>query len=417
MAEYFIRGGRKICGEVIPHGAKNAALPILAASILMKDESVFYNCPDITDVTVMKGILASLGCRVITGEGQVSVDSRGVSCCAVPDDLMNKMRSSVFLAGPLLARCGKVFIGRPGGCSIGARPIDLHIKAFELMGAVPRYMDGGVLLSAEKLKGAEIILDYPSVGATENVMMAALGAEGTTVIHNAAREPEIADLQQYLTSCGGKVRGAGTSRIIIEGGHSLRGCCYTIMPDRIEAGTYLLAAAATGGKIQVKNFNGSWLKKLCRMLKSAGCEVITGADHIRLKAPARLYPAGCLRTAPYPGFPTDLQPQFTAVMTRAAGETRVEERVFESRFAFARQLIKMGADIEISSRIAIIKGNEFLRGTTVEAQDLRGGAALVLAGLMAQGTTVVRNTEFIERGYCSLHAELNRLGAEIYRWT
>jgi UDP-N-acetylglucosamine 1-carboxyvinyltransferase len=415
MSEYIIRGGRRIEGEFTPGGAKNAALPILAASIMTDDENVFYRCPQISDVEVMKEIITALGCDVREENEALVVDSRGITCCEVPDNLMSKMRSSVFLAGPLLARCGKALISKPGGCCIGRRPIDLHIKAFAEMGASVEFTGAGVMLTSGKLRGADIVLDYPSVGATENIMMAATGAVGTTVIHNAAREPEVADLQRYLVSCGAVIRGAGTSKIVIEGSSCLHGAEHKIITDRIEAGTYLMAAACTGGKLTLKDVDPSWLKNCCRILRFTGCDIRKSGSEIELSAPERLYSAGKIRTNPYPGFPTDMQPQLTAIMSRAIGESHVEETVFENRYGFIKELLKMGADIEIFRGIAIIKGNEKLRGTRVRAEDLRGGAAIVLAALMAEGDTVVEGVEYIERGYSSFHRQLRRLGADIDR--
>ncbi len=415
MAEYIINGGRRICGEFVPNGAKNAALPILAASVLTKDINCFYKCPEIADVIAMKDILRSLGCTVKRQDGVLIVDSSGIKCCEIPVELMKKMRSSVFLAGPLLVRCGRAVISQPGGCCIGKRPIDLHINALEKLGAHVDETEEGLVLTASKLKGANILLDYPSVGATENVMMAALGAEGVTVIHNAAREPEIIDLQNYLNRCGAEIYGAGTSRITITGCRKLSGTSYTIMSDRIEAGTFLMAAACTGGYLSVKEIDPGWLKNCCRLLRFSGCEVIKRPGEILLSAPERLYSTGKIKTGPYPGFSTDLQPQFAAIMATAMGTTMIEETVFENRYGFTKELIKMGADIEISRGIAIIKGKEFLMGTRTEAADLRGGAALVLAALAARGKSAVRNTGFIERGYCGFHLELGRLGADIER--
>ena len=415
MAEYYIRGGRKIEGEFTPHGAKNAALPLLAAAILTDGESTFRRCPEISDVAVMKTILKQLGCRV-SGNGEVfCVNSSGLNCCEIREELMKKMRSSVFLAGPLLARCGRVLISQPGGCSIGLRPIDLHIRAFKKMGACVEEAENGVLITSQGLRGADIYLDFPSVGATENVMMAATGASGTTVIHNAAREPEVADLQDYLVRCGAKISGGGTSRIVIEGGYALHGAEHEIIPDRIEAATYLMAAAGTGGKIRLKNVNPLWLKACCRFLRFAGCDIRKNELEIVLDAPERLYSIGKIRTAPYPGFPTDMQPMLTAIMSRAIGETHVEETVFENRYGFIKELLKMSADIEIFRGIAIIKGKELLSGACVRAQDLRGGAALVLAGLMARGETSVKETEYIERGYSGFPEGLRALGADIDR--
>ena len=415
MAEYIIRGGRPVNGEFVPHGAKNAALPILAASILTGGENIFFRCPDISDVVTMKKILRHLGCRIQEDRNSLVVDSSGVTCCEVPSDLMRKMRSSIFLAGPLLARCGRAVISQPGGCSIGKRPIDLHIKALEKLGASVEQRDEEVILTASKLRGTDIVLDYPSVGATENIMMAALAADGVTVIHNAAKEPEIVDLQKYLVKCGAGIQGAGSPRIVIEGRCSLRGCSHEMMADRIEAGTFLMAAACTGGKIAVKKIEPAWLKTCCRFLRFSGCDLRKFNDAIELKAPERLYSTGKVKTGPYPGFATDLQPQFTALMASALGETHMEETVFENRFGFVKELLKMGADVEIFRRIAIIKGKEFLCGTRIAAADLRGGAALVLAGLSARGETRIDNIEFIERGYCGFHKELRRLGADIDR--
>lgn len=415
MAEYLIRGGKRICGEFTPHGAKNAVLPILAASLLTGDESIIRNCPDISDVSVMVEILRSVGCETEKNGDVLTVNSRGLTCCHVPVDLMQKMRSSVFLAGALLARCGKAVISQPGGCSIGRRPIDIHIKALKKMGVRVEEENGFVVLCADMLHGANITFDYPSVGATENIMMAAAKAHGTTVIHNAAREPEIVDLQNYLVKCGSRIHGAGTSKVIIEGCQLMHGCDHNVMADRIEAGTILMAAACTGGEIRLKNFDPSLLRNCCRVLRFAGCDLKKGRDELIAAAPRRLYAVGKVRTGPHPGFPTDLQPQLTAVMAAANGETRIEETVFESRFGFAKELIKLGADIEIFHRIAIIKGNEFLKGNRIKASDLRGGAALVLAGLASGGETVVENIEFIERGYCCFHEELSKLGADIDR--
>ena len=415
MAEYVIRGGNPLTGEFVPHGAKNAALPILAASILTGDENVFFRCPDISDVVTMKRILNCLGCRIYEEREVLIVDSRSIKCCEVPGELMKKMRSSIFLAGPLLVRCGKAVISQPGGCSIGRRPIDLHIRAMKMLGAAVRETEDGIVLTAGKLRGTDINLDFPSVGATENLMMAALGAEGVTVIHNAAREPEIVDLQNYLVKCGAVISGAGSSRIVIEGRRPLRGAGYEIMADRIEAGTFLMAAACTGGSLAVKKIDPEWLKTCCRLLRFSGCSIRKFSDAIELKAPERLYAAGKVKTGPYPGFATDLQPQFAVLMASALGESRIEETVFENRFGFVKELLKMGADIEIFRRIAIIKGKEFLCGARISAGDLRGGAALVLAGLAARGETQIENTEFIERGYCGFHRELRKLGADIDR--
>lgn len=415
MAEYIIGGGHRLEGEFRVHGAKNSALPILAASLLTGGENIFYNCPEISDVKAMKDILSSLGCRVRDSGGVLIVDSKGMKCCEIPDVLMKKMRSSVFLTGALLARCGMAVISQPGGCSIGKRPIDLHIKALRQMGVTVEARNEQLVFSADRLYGADIHLDYPSVGATENIMLAAMGAKGDTVIRNCAKEPEIVDLQNYLNHCGAKIKGAGTSKIVIKGDSKLYGACYEIMGDRIEAGTFLMAAAGTGGEMFLNGIDPGLIRNCLRILRFVGCNIKKRDDGIWLKAPSKLYPIGSLKTGPYPGFPTDMQPQLTALMTCAMGVTHIEETVFENRFGFTRELTKMGADIEILGRFAIIKGTNFLYGNRVTAPDLRGGAALVIAGLMGRGRTVIEDVEHIERGYCDLHIELSRLGAEIDR--
>lgn len=415
MESYHIRGGNPISGEYIVKGAKNATLPILAASIVTGEENVFSNCPQISDVIIMREILKALGCRIEDAGGRVLINTAGADQYQVPQELMEKMRSSIFLVGPLLTRCGKAVISEPGGCAIGKRPIDIHIKALSQLGVMIEEKDQQLIFTGNQMSGANIILDFPSVGATENVMTAALGAQGETVIHNCAREPEIVDLQKYLNSCGAKINGAGTSRIVIKGGLPLHGTCHNIMGDRIEAGTFLMAAAGTGGELVIKGMETEHLKSLVKLLRYAGCKIKRQPNYIWLKGPDRLYSVGKFQTNPYPGFPTDLQPQFTAIMTAAIGESKIEEKIFENRFKYTRQLIKMGADIEIFQRTAIIEGVESLQGAQVVAEDLRGGAALVLAGLMAEGQTVVENIGFIERGYCNLHEELNKLGGDIGR--
>ncbi len=415
MESYHIRGGNPISGEHAVSGAKNAALPILAASIVTGEENIFSGCPRIADTAIMREILRHLGCKTLFSGDRLLVDASGLDGEEIPKALMEKMRSSIFLVGPLLTRRGRAVISQPGGCAIGKRPIDIHIKALSQLGADIQEKDGQLIFTGTKLTGANILLDFPSVGATENVMMAALGAQGETVIHNSAREPEIMDLQDYLNQCGARIKGAGTSRIIVKGGYPLHGASHEIMGDRIEAGTYLMAAAGTEGELVVTGIEADTIKSLLKYLRHAGCRIKKQPGQIWLKGPKRLASAGRMQTAPYPGFPTDLQPQLSAVMTMAEGKTRVEETIFENRFQYAKQLIKMGADIEIFQRIAIIKGVDFLQGGRVTAEDLRGGAALVLAGLMAQGETIVEQTGFIERGYCDLPEGLKKLGGDINR--
>lgn len=415
MESYQIRGGNPISGEHAVSGAKNAALPMLAASIVTGEENVFAGCPRISDTLIMREILCHLGCKILPSGGQLLVDASGLHEEEVPKALMKKMRSSIFLIGPLLTRCGRAIISQPGGCAIGKRPIDIHIEALSQLGADIEERGDQLIFTGTRLTGANILLDFPSVGATENVMLAALGAQGETVIHNSAREPEIVDLQNYLNGCGAQIKGAGTSRIVIKGGNPLHGTCHTIMGDRIEAGTYLMAAAGTGGELVVKGTEADTIKHLLKCLQHAGCRIKNNAGEIWLKGPERLVAAGKIRTAPYPGFPTDLQPQFGAIMAKAKGGTHIEETIFENRFQYAKQLIKMGADIEISERTVIIRGVDVLQGRHVAAEDLRGGAALVLAGLMAQGETIVENTGFIERGYCDFPEGLKKLGGDVNR--
>lgn len=414
MESYHIRGGNPITGEYTVKGAKNAVLPILAASVITEDESCFLNCPDISDVADMVQILEALGCRIVRDEeGQITVHAETMTRCEVPCDLMKKIRSSVFLAGPLLARCGRAVISQPGGCAIGSRPLDIHIRGFHQLGVKIEEKDRKYILNGETMMGANIILDFPSVGATENLMTAALGAKGETVLHNVAKEPEIIQLQDYLNQCGARIRGAGTSTISIKGQPRLHGCGHRIMGDRIEAGTFLLAAAGTGGELTVNGIDPVWVRSLTRILKGAGCKIRKTENGLHLAAPQRLKLSGKIQTEPYPGFPTDLQPQLAAAFATGDGKVRIQEKIFENRFQYINQLRKMGADIEFSGRIAIIKGVKSLQGATLEAEDLRGGAALVLAGLMAEGETTVRNVHYIERGYCRFHEALKELGGDI----
>lgn len=413
MGEYIIRGGSRLGGEVGISGAKNAVLPILAASVLTGDESVFLRCPEITDVENMLKILQSLGCRIRRDGGIISVDSSLLSGCSIPEDLMKEMRSSIFLAGSLLARCGEAVISSPGGCSIGSRPVDMHIDGLRKLGADIVYEGDLIHMRAASLKGTEIRLDYPSVGATENLMLAATAAEGITRISNSAREPEIVDLQKYINCCGGCVKGAGTGVIEIYGKRRLCGCMYEVMPDRIEAGTYLLMVLAAGGEILLNGIARETLLSLLGVLEDGGCDIGYDRNAIWARSNGREKLSGIVCTAPYPGFPTDLQAQFAAFLTRTGDRCVVKESVFENRTGYAKELKKMGADIEISQKEVIIRSTNILCGTAVTAEDLRGGAALVIAGLMAQGSTVVRNTKYIKRGYSRFADNIKRLGGDI----
>lgn len=413
LYNYHIKGGRRLSGEVEISGAKNAVLPILAASVITSGENVFTGCPEISDVDSMIKILKALGCRVSQSGQSLCVDASFLSKCRIPEAFMKEMRSSVFLAGSLLARCGEAVISNPGGCRIGERPIDLHIDGLSRMGAHVRQTEDRIIIKSGKLKGADIALAYPSVGATENLMLAATAADGITRIRNSAREPEIVDLQEYINACGGCVKGAGSDVIEITGGKKLHGCCHRVIPDRIEAATYLLMALATGGEILLKGADRRTMGALISLLEQGGYYIGEDAGGIRAKAAGREKLCCNVSTAPYPGFPTDMQPQLTAFLTRSGRGSVIEENIFENRFGYAKQLKKMGADIEISEKKVIIKDNNILCGTDVEAEDLRGGAALVMAGLMAEGDTVVKNTKYIKRGYGKLEEKIRLIGGDI----
>ena len=413
MESYHIKGGKPLSGKVQVSGAKNAALPILAASVMTRGENVISRCPAITDVDSMANILKALGCKVSQAGELLSVNADFMSRCRIPDEMMKGMRSSVFLAGSLLTRCGEAVISNPGGCDIGARPIDIHIDGLARLGAHIQRTDESIVIRGHRLKGADITLSYPSVGATENVMLAAIGAEGTTVIRNSAREPEIVDLQNYINACGGCIGGAGTGTITIKGRTPLTGCAHAILPDRIEAGTYLLMALGTGGEIVLEGINEYLMAPLVRLLKEAGYAMNSHSDCIWVKAFGGERICRHICTGPYPGFPTDLQPQLTAFLTRNGEGSIIEENIFERRFEYAKELKKMDADIEIFEKQAIIRSNKMLYGTHVEAKDLRGGAALIIAGVMAEGDTVVANTKYIKRGYSGLKEKIGLLGGEI----
>lgn len=420
MENYHITGGNKLRGRVEVSGAKNAALPVLAATVMTGGESLLSSCPQISDVQSMMRILRALGCRINADGDVLAINADSMTECRIPDELMKEMRSSVFLAGALLTRCGEAVISNPGGCDIGKRPIDMHIDGLRKLGVEVSRTDSHIILKSGKLRGADIVLPYPSVGATENIMMAALSAEGITRIINSAAEPEIVDLQNYINRCGGCVKGAGTGTITIYGGKKLHGCRYSIMPDRIEAGTYLIMALATGGEIFLDGITAELLMPLAELLQSAGFTLKSGRDakrgdngYIYAKASGTEQISCKVCTSPYPGFPTDLQPQITTLLTKIGAGSAVEENIFEKRMEYVKQLKKMGADIEMSQKKVIINNNNILCGDDVEAQDLRGGAALVIAGLMARGQTIVRNTKYIKRGYSGLKEKVKGLGGEI----
>lgn len=336
---YRINGGRKLFGEVKISGAKNAVLPILAASVITKGENIFELCPEISDVDSMLKILSALGCSVEKDGDKIKVDATGISRWKIPDELMKEMRSSVFLAGSLLSRFGEAVISNPGGCNIGKRPIDIHINGLKQMGAeIERTVDS-IIIKADRLKPAKIKLEYPSVGATENLLLAAVSAKGKTIIENSAREPEIIDLQDYINKCGGCVSGAGTGRIEVYGGKSLRGCIYKIMPDRIEAGTYALMAAAAGGKVKLQGAQGKYLESFINILKQGGLNLNCTENDITLESEGNEVISADISTAPYPGFPTDLQPQIVSMLCKNGKSCVIEENIFENRFEYLKQLI------------------------------------------------------------------------------
>ncbi len=416
MEQLVINGGNRLRGSLTVRGAKNSMLPIMAASLLNSSSSdvELHNIPEICDMYVMKEILQSLGCTVTYADHVLKISTGEVLAHAIPGDLMREMRSSIFLMGPLLARVGRISLTHPGGCSIGERPIDLHLKGLVSLGAEIRKKDGCIEAYAPLLQGTEIHLDYPSVGATENIIMAATLARGKTTLYNAAKEPEIVDLQNFLNAMGCRVKGAGTEKMRIEGVEAAAGCTYKIIPDRIVAGTYLMAAAITGGKVTVAGIIPSHLDAVVAKLREAGVE-IEGTEESLTVDNGELRAVEILRTLPYPGFPTDLQAPMTALLTQARGESQIVESIFEERFQHARELNKMKARIEVREREATIRGVKELAGTGVVARDLRGGAALVLAGLAAEGTTVIDQVWHIDRGYESIEKALRQLGADIQR--
>lgn len=412
--EYFaVTGGRPLAGEVRVHGAKNSALPILAATLLVRGESVVHNCPALTDIQTALDILSCLGCQVRRTGETVTVDAAHLTGAAIPDGLMGRMRASVLFLGALLARQGEASACWPGGCALGRRPIDLHIRAFQALGAQVETRGEHLRLTAARLAGRRLSLPFPSVGATENAMLAACGAEGDTVICNAAREPEIADLQEFLCAMGAQVRGAGGSVITVSPGRALHGCAHRVIPDRIVTATYLCAAAAAGGDITLRNTEHRQLAAVTTALRQAGCRVDCGADYIRLTRTEPLRAVPPVQTTPYPGFPTDCQAIFMAALLQSRGTTVFVENIFQSRYRHVPELIRMGADIRTEGRVAVVCGVERIHGAEVVSTDLRGGAALVTAGLAAEGITTVQGVGHIHRGYEELPAHLRALGAHI----
>jgi len=414
LSKFFVTGGKELNGKVQVSGAKNAVLPILAACVLTSDKVVLEEVPDLLDVQVMIQVLESLGAKVKRNGKKLQVTVKEIESIETPYDLITKMRASVVIMGPMLARKGRVRISQPGGCAIGSRPINWHLKGLECLGAQVRMDHGFLDIVAPRLTGARIYLDFPSVGATENIMMAATCAQGTTIIENAAQEPEIVDLANFINEMGGKIRGAGTNIISIEGVKEFHGTTHTVIPDRIEAGTFVLMAAACGGEVLVRNVITAHLKPLLAKLDEAGVIYREEDDGIRVMGRG-CYNAVDIKTQVHPGFPTDLQAPILAMMTLAKGTAVITETVFENRFMHVDELKRMGANIKIEGRSAIVQGVECLHAATVAATDLRAGAALVLAALTANGTSEIREVYHIERGYENLDLKLRGLGAEIYK--
>lgn len=412
MAKYIIKGTNKLEGKVKISGSKNAALPIIAASILNAGKTTLYNVPNIHDTQMMFEILKNLGGKVEKKNNKIIIDTSKIKKYEISEDLMRQMRSSVILAGSLIGKYQKAIFSYPGGCDIGTRPIDLHLKGFEKLGINITKNYGNISCICDKIVGEKIDLDFPSVGATENIMLASCLGEGTTQINNAAREPEIIDLQNFLNKMGAKIQGAGSNKIQIEGVKKLNDVSYNIMPDRIETGTFLCAAAMSQGNIIIENTNINHITPIISKLEEANCKLKLEKDKIELKAPKKLK-ALEIRTMPYPGFPTDMQSIFVSMLTIAKGTSIIVENIFESRYKFTQELIRMGAKITIEGKSAIVKGTRKLYGANVNATDLRGGAALVLAGIVAKGETTIENIEYILRGYENLNKKLENLGVNI----
>ena len=416
MERLIVKGGNRLVGTVKTSGAKNAVLPIIAASILGNSPSRLDEIPALEDVRTICAVLGCLGIKVDASEPHtLKIDSREITSCEAPYELVRSMRASFLVMGPLLARKGYARISQPGGCAIGTRPIDLHLKGFEALGVKIEQGHGYIEASApEGMTGANIYLDFPSVGATENIMMAAAMANGTTVLENPAEEPEIVDLANYLNQMGARVRGAGTNVITIEGVSELHGVQHSVIPDRIEAGTYMIAAAMTGGDVIIENVLPEHQKPLIAKLREAGALVEEDIDRIHVVGSGKLK-AVDIKTLPYPGFPTDMQAQMMAMLSVAEGRSKITETVFENRFMHVVELNRMGANITTEGRSAVITGPAHLTGCTVRATDLRAGAAMILAGLVAEGATEICDIYHIDRGYEEIAAKLTRLGADIKR--
>ena len=414
MAIWHLNGGKRLEGACFVQGAKNAALPILAASVVCPLETELLNVPQLSDVEASLEILRCLGCTAVQQENDVYIDSRSLGSNTIPRRMMESMRSSVLFMGALLARCGEVHLTLPGGCKLGARPIDMHLDAMKALGASVEENGCEIICRAERLRGAHIRLPYPSVGATENAMIAACAAEGETLITGAAGEPEIVDLQEYLRKAGAYISGAGTGTIRISGFEPERRAGHRVIPDRIAAATFLCAAAACGGDIELRGVDLRQFSRLQHFLKRAGCDIISSQRSVRLISDGKLSAVGCVSTGPYPEFPTDMQPLLMAALLKAHGRTEFVENVFDSRFGHAKELRRFGADISVEGRSASVWGVRSLRGAVVSAGDLRGGAAMIIAALSADGESLIVDQGHIARGYEHLDHKLRYLGADIY---
>ena len=415
MEKLVIHGGNRLTGEVEISGAKNAAVAIIPAALLAQDVCRFENIPNISDVITMLRILSSMGARVrYLNKHTVEIDTKHITSYIVPHEMTRKLRASYYLIGALLGRFNRAKVSLPGGCNFGVRPIDLHIKGFEMLGATVTVENAMINAAADYLTGSPIYMDKVSVGATINIMLSAVKARGLTIIENAAKEPHIVDLANFLNAMGADVRGAGTDVIKIHGVQNLHGCTYSIIPDQIEAGTYMVAAAATGGDVLVKNVIPKHLESITAKLLECGVKVEEYDDAVRVVSTGKFRRCN-IKTMPHPGFPTDMQPQMSVLLTVANGTSLVSEGVWDNRFRYVDQLIRMGANVQVDGTIAVFQGVPALTGAPVRADDLRAGAAMIIAGLMAHGTTEIENVIYIDRGYEDYVEKLRDLGADIYR--
>ncbi|MDO4607875.1 MAG: UDP-N-acetylglucosamine 1-carboxyvinyltransferase [Clostridia bacterium] len=414
MSKLVITGGNRLTGEIKIHGAKNSVLPILAATVLCEGTSVIHNCPMLSDVTASINILKFLGCQCDFKNNTATINTNTLKCSQIPERLMREMRSSVIFLGAVLGKCGNAVISSPGGCELGPRPIDLHIAALKKLGAVVKEKYGQIELSAPNgLNGAEINLAFASVGATENAVLAAVTAKGVTVINNAAREPEICDLAEFLNLCGARVYGSGTDTITVFGVENLNGSTHTVIPDRIAATTYMAAVAITGGDAALSGINPSHLTAVCSVFEEAGCGLKYSNNKLILSAPKRLSRVSTIRTTVYPGFPTDAGPLVLAMLSKANGTSVMVENIFENRYRYVDELKRLGAKIRVEGKVAVIEGTSSLSAAGCKCTDLRGGAALVIAALAAKGTTVISDIKHIKRGYECIDKRLSLLGADI----